>query len=82
DERARRGAIWEGIDSDAARARVEENDRARSRAVRRLYGRDPADPSLYHLVLDPTVLSIDACVDLLATAAEAFWAWDAGAALS
>jgi cytidylate kinase len=82
EERARRGAVWEGIDAEAARARVEENDRARSQAVRRLYGHDPADPSLYHLVLDPTALSIDACVDLLASAAEAFWAWDPGAALS
>jgi hypothetical protein len=82
EERARRGAVWEGIGADAARVRVEENDRARSRAVRRLYGRDPADPSLYHLVLDPTVLSLDACVDLIAAAAEAFWAWDAAAGLS
>jgi cytidylate kinase len=74
EARAQHGAIWEGIDLEAARARLEESDRVRSRAVRRLYGQDPADPSLYHLVLDSTVLSIEACVDLLAGAAEAYWA--------
>ena len=40
----------------------------------RLYGRNPADPSLYHLVVDTTVLSFDDCVDVVARAAEAFWA--------
>ena len=33
----------------------------------------PADPSLYHLVVDATVLSVEDLVEVLALAAEAFW---------
>src|SRR6185295_5712375 len=47
-ERASRG---EAIDRATARDRLHETDSARSRYVQRLYGRDPADPSLYHLVV-------------------------------
>ncbi|MBV8303151.1 MAG: cytidylate kinase-like family protein [Acidimicrobiia bacterium] len=74
--RARRGALWEGIDTEAAMTRLEETDTARARYTQRLFGRDPADPSLYHLVLDSTVLTIEACVDVLAVAAEDYWAYD------
>ncbi len=52
---------------------MHETDGARSRYVQRLYGRDPADASLYHIVLDATVLAVDDVVELLALAAEAFW---------
>jgi cytidylate kinase len=73
ERRAQRGAGWEGIDHDAAVARMKETDEARARYIRRLYQRDPDDPSLYHVVLDGTVLDAQACVELLAGAAEAFW---------
>jgi hypothetical protein len=43
-----------------------------------LYGRDAADPSLYHLTLDSTLLSIDTCVETLAAAAAAFWTETSG----
>ncbi len=76
DRRAQRGAAWEGIDLATARRRLEETDSSRARYVKRLYRVDPADPAHYHLVVDSTVLSIDACVDLVATAAEAAWAFD------
>jgi hypothetical protein len=46
--------------------------------VKRLYRRDPADPTLYHLTLDATVLPIEVCTDLVVTAADAFWAHEAG----
>ena len=46
------------------------------RYTQRLFGRDPGDPSLYHLVLDSTVLTLEACVDVLAVAAEDYWAYD------
>jgi len=76
ERRARRGALWEGIDMDEAMGRLEETDTARARYTQRLFARDPADPSLYHLVLDSTVLTLEACVDVLAVAAEDYWAYD------
>jgi cytidylate kinase len=68
----------EGINEATARQRQAETDRARDLYVRRLYGRDAADLSLYHLWIDSTLLSVDACVDLLAAAATGLWAkrWD------
>jgi cytidylate kinase len=74
ERRLRRAAGIEGIDEATARQRQAETDRARAAYVRRLYGRDAADISLYHVVLDSTLLSIDACVDTVAAAATAFWA--------
>jgi cytidylate kinase len=62
-----------------AQRHLEASDSARSRYVRRLYRRDPADVSLYHLVLDSTVLPVDVCVELVARAAEAFWAQEGSA---
>jgi cytidylate kinase len=74
ERRVQHGATWEKVDLTTAQRHLEASDAARSRYVRRLYRRDPADASLYHLVLDSTVLPVDACVDLIATAADAFWA--------
>ncbi|MBV9411465.1 MAG: cytidylate kinase-like family protein, partial [Acidimicrobiia bacterium] len=76
ERRAQRGALWEGIDIDAARGRLEETDAARARYTQRLFGRDPSDPSLYHLIVDATVLTMDSCVEVLAGAAEDYWAYD------
>jgi cytidylate kinase len=71
--RTARACELEGIDEATARDRLVETDNARSRYVQRLYGRDPGDASLYHLVLDATILSVEDVVDVLASAAEAFW---------
>jgi cytidylate kinase len=76
ERRARRGAAWEGIALESATAHLTKTDTARTRYVQRLYGRDPADPALYHLVLDATVMSLDAVVSLIATAAESAWNYD------
>lgn len=76
ERRARRGAAWEGISIEAARGRLKATDATRSRYTRRLYGRDNDDPTLYHVVLDATVLTAAACVELLALAAQDFWAYD------
>lgn len=73
DRRAERGAAWEGVDLETARARLEETDGSRARYVRQLYHVDPTDAALYHLVVDATVLSIDACVALVADAARSAW---------
>src|SRR5436305_3862893 len=76
ERRARLGAIWEGIDSDAAIDRLEQTDAARARYTQRLFNRDPSDPSLYHLVVDATVLTVESCVEVLAVAAQDYWAYD------
>ena len=76
ERRAERGALWEGIDLDQAYARMKETDEARARYTRRLYQRDPADPSLYHLIVDPTVVDLEVGVEMLGASAESFWAHD------
>lgn len=63
----------EHVDEETARARMNETDRARTRYVSRLYGRDVADPRLYHLLVDSTALPLEGCVDLVAAAATSFW---------
>jgi cytidylate kinase len=73
DRRCARAMTIEGVDAATARARLEETDRARARYLARLYERDPADASLYHLVIDSTVIASAVCVDLIETAATAFW---------
>src|SRR5581483_2305675 len=66
ERRAARGAAWENTDLATAR----------SRSVQRLYGRDPADASLYHLVPDATAFDYDALVELIVIAARAAWSHD------
>ena len=64
----------EQLDLEAVKRRQVEADRARSQFVKRLFRADPADPRLYHLVIDPTVLGVDATVRILQSAAETFFA--------
>jgi cytidylate kinase len=58
-----------GIGRDAAAAAQRENDKIRSGYVKHNYGVDPADPSLYHLVLDTVRLGWEATEELLIAAA-------------
>ena len=76
ERRARRGAIWEGVDLRTAQAHLEETDTARSRTLRRLFSRHPSDPALYHLIIDSTTMAVDALVEVIASAAQAFWRYD------
>lgn len=69
ERRIARGAAIEGIAPDEAAAHQRAADRARTAYVRRLYGVDPASPSLYHLVIDSTVMPIEAVVELILLAA-------------
>jgi hypothetical protein len=39
--------------------------------VRYFYKVDPRDSQFYHLILDSTVIPLDACADLVVTAARA-----------
>jgi Cytidylate kinase-like family len=60
-----------GIDPATAERQLRETDRAREAYVRQFYGVDARDATLYHLVIDSTVLPLDLCVDLIALAARA-----------
>ena len=74
ERRVQRGAQWEHCDLTTAQRHMEASDAARGRYVRRLYRRDAADPTLYHLVFDSTVVPTSVTVDLICQAAEAYWA--------
>jgi cytidylate kinase len=71
DRRAAQGAAIEGISAEQARERLRAADKARTAYVRRLYRCDPADASLYHLVLDSTAIPLDTVIELIVTAARA-----------
>jgi cytidylate kinase len=58
------------IDRDTAAERMRQTDRARDAYVRHFYAADPRDMSIFHLVVDSTAISLDACVDLIVRAAE------------
>jgi cytidylate kinase len=60
----------EGVDRATAERHLKETDRARQAYVQHFYGADPRDCGLYHLILDSTTLPLDACVELIARAAE------------
>jgi cytidylate kinase len=74
DRRIAWAASFEDLDLEAVRHRQSETDRARTLFVKRLFRIDPSDPKLYHVILDPTVLGVDAAVEVLAVAARAFFA--------
>jgi cytidylate kinase len=61
----------EGADRETAARHMRETDRAREAYVQQFYGADARDVALYHLVIDSTVLALDACVELIALAATA-----------
>src|SRR5579862_3580850 len=71
ERRVVQGATIEGIDESQARERLRAADKARTAYVRRLYRCDPADATLYHLVIDSTALPLDAVTELIVTAARA-----------
>lgn len=74
DVEARRRAAMrhEGIDYATATRLQQHTDQARRAYVEHFYPRAGAweDARHYHLVLDSTALSVEACVDLIARAAE------------
>lgn len=65
---ARVAAELELTEREAQRV-LDDNDRARTAYVKHFYRADPADPGLYHVVLDSTRLPARTCVDLIAVAA-------------
>lgn len=68
DARVERRMELDGIDRETAEGRQRAEDRMRISYVRRAYGVDGEDPGLYHLMLDSTALSVDACVEMIVAA--------------
>jgi cytidylate kinase len=60
-----------GLGAREAERMLDDNDRARAAYVKHFYRVDPADPGLYHLVLDGARLPESVCADLVVAAAHA-----------
>lgn len=72
EARRRAAAERSGIDLPAATRAQQHNDRARLAYVEHFYPRAGAwnDPRHYHVVLDSTALSHNACIEIIVTAAQ------------
>lgn len=68
--RVRQAMVIEGIDRPTAERRLARVDRFRHAYVEDLYGFDVREPGAFDLVLDTTSLPLDACVEIIAVAAE------------
>jgi cytidylate kinase len=71
EARLRQAIRIQEVERSIAERRMKETDNARHAYVRHFYRADARDPGLYHLVIDSTALDLDACVELIAGAAEA-----------
>jgi cytidylate kinase len=69
ERRVRQAMRTQGIDEASARRTMEQLDRTHATYVREFYGLDVSDASLYHVVLDSTVIPLDTCVNVLAAVA-------------
>ncbi|HUE68914.1 MAG TPA: cytidylate kinase-like family protein [Candidatus Acidoferrum sp.] len=72
EARRRAAAARHGIDMAAATRAQEQNDRARRAYVEHFYPRAGAwnDPRHYHVMLDSTAISHEACIEIIVTAAQ------------
>lgn len=74
EARLRQGmAIGGKVNEADGRRQLEQTDRIRSLYWRRLYRRDIADPSHYHLAIDSTAIDLGVVRDLIIQGARAFW---------
>jgi cytidylate kinase-like protein len=60
-----------GAERDVATNAVRNLDRTHDAYLQQFYGADIDDPALYHLMIDSTVVPVDACADIVARAARA-----------
>lgn len=58
----------EQIDMETARIRMSQVDAAREHYIWRLYRISAADPSLYHLQIDSTIIKLQTCTELIVQA--------------
>jgi cytidylate kinase len=71
ERRLAQGGSIESIGADEAMGRLRAADKARTAYVRRLYRTDPADPALYHLMIDSTAIPLETVIEIILTAARA-----------
>jgi hypothetical protein len=69
EARVEQGMRLEGVDRATAERHVGETDRAREAYVHHFYRVNARDAELYHLVIDSTSLSLEACTELIVAAA-------------
>lgn len=68
--RCRQAVALGEIAPERARRAMEQADRTHEAYVRHFYGARLDDLSLYHVMLDSTIVSLEACVEIIAGAAE------------
>ncbi len=56
------------IDRPTAEGQMHNADLSREAYVRHWYHTDPQDPSLYHLMIDSTSITLEACIEVIALA--------------
>jgi cytidylate kinase len=71
EARVRQAMAIEGIDRRTAEHRRARVDRFRRAYLDTLYGVDPHEPGVCHVVLDSTAIGLDDCVELIVAAAGA-----------
>jgi len=69
ETRVRRAMALGGGEEEAVWAQLRRTDHARAAYVHHFYGVDPADPALYDLVVDTSVVPLESCVDAIVAAA-------------
>lgn len=70
EARVRQAMAHENLDDETAERLLRDNDRARTAYIHTFYpGERWDDPLNYHLVIDSTAIPLDACVNLIVTAA-------------
>jgi hypothetical protein len=70
EARTRQAMAIEGIDRPTAERRLARIDRFRRAYLEDLYGVDVHEPGVVHLTLDSTAVPLDACVEIIAAAAQ------------
>ena len=60
----------EGLDQEAARARILQKDQEHTRYLETFYHRRPSDPHLYDLVLNTGILDLESAVDVISIVLE------------
>jgi cytidylate kinase len=59
----------QGLDHDTAERALKRVDRTHAEYLKQFYGAEIDDPTLYHLTIDSTVISLDGSVELITSAA-------------
>jgi cytidylate kinase len=72
ERRIRLAMELQELDEETARHGQRHADATHAAYARQFYGTRLDDTSLYHVLLDPTRLGVETCVELLAAAARAF----------